>query len=327
MLRTAGLDALIITTTPETHTAVALEAFAAGVDVLAEKPVTLSVADGLRLVQAAREAGRTLGVAENYRRDPMNRLGKALVDSEAIGRPFLATQASSSSGEFVIMTPWRHRKDRGGIVIDMGVHYTDILEYYLGPLDTVVGMQAIVDAERVDSSGQRHPADAEDLSVGVLRYRSGAIANWLLSLAGRGEPWFTRAFYGTGGSLAVPGDRSGKPLGLFQRRAGADTAVPEDELLALVPGFALDATTAALFGGERLTRYDLPWADIDANLLGIEQADFVDAIANGREPEVTGEQGLRSLALVQALLESERLGRMVTLEEMLQPAATTERHA
>jgi len=52
-------------------------------------------------------------------------------------------------------------------------------------------------------------------------------------------------------------------------------------------------------------------------LLGIEQADFVDAIARHREPEVTGEQGLRSLALVVGLLESERLGRMVSVAEML----------
>ncbi len=324
MLRAARLDALIITTTPETHTAVALAAFAAGVDVLAEKPITLSVADGVRLVEAARAAGRTLGVAENYRRDPINRLGQALVAGGAIGRPFLATQASSGSGGFVIMTPWRHRRDRGGIVIDMGVHYTDILEYYLGPLETLVGMSAIVDAQRVDKQGQLHPADAEDLSVGVLRFRSGAIANWLLSLAGRGEGTFTRAFYGTGGSLAVPGDRSGKPLRLFQRRAGQDEGVPPDELLKLVPDFALDPTTAALFGGERLSAYDLPWADIDANLLGIEQADFVDAIVQGRAPEVTGAQGLRSLAAVVGLLESERLGRIITLDEMLQPAPTTE---
>ena len=51
----------------------------------------------------------------------------------------------------------------------------------------------------------------------------------------------------------------------------------------------------------------MAWADIDANLLGIEQADFVDAVVNNREPEVTGEQGLRSLALVFGLLESEKL--------------------
>ncbi len=318
MTRAVKLDGLIITTTPETHTAVALQAFEAGIHVMAEKPITLTVAEGVKLVEAGKKFGRKLAVAENYRRDPINRLGKALVDSGAIGTPFLATQASSGSGEFVVITPWRHRKDRGGIVIDMGVHYTDILEFYLGPIDTVVGMNAIVDQQRIDAQGTAHPADAEDLSVGVMRFRTGAIANWMLSMAGRGEGLFSRMIYGTGGSLNIPGDRSGKPLGLFQRRAGKDVAVPQDELLNLVPDFALDATTAALFGNERLTTYDMAWADIDANLLGIEQADFVEAVVNNREPEVTGEQGLRSLALVFGLLESERLNRMVTLDEVLQ---------
>lgn len=319
MLRDMRLEAIIITTTPETHTEVALKAFAAAVDVLAEKPVTLTVADGVRLVAAARAAGRTLAVAENYRRDPINRLGKALVEAGAIGRPFLATQATSGSGEFVIMTPWRHRQDRGGIVIDMGVHYTDLLEYFLGPIDTVVGMHAIVDAQRLDARGVSHPADAEDLSVGVMRFRSGAIANWLLSLAGRGQASFARILYGSGGSLSLPPDRSGQPLSLVQRRAGVDVPVPQAELLDLAPDFALDPLTAALFGGERLTHYDLPWTEIDANLLGIEQADFVSAIVNHRDPEVTGEQGLRSLAAVVGLLEAQRLGRMVTLDELLQP--------
>lgn len=318
MTRAVKLDGLIITTTPETHTEVALKAFEAGMDVMAEKPITLTVAEGVRLVEAAKQAGRKLAVAENYRRDPINRLGKALVDSGAIGRPFLATQASSGSGEFVVITPWRHRKDRGGIVVDMGVHYTDILEYYLGPIDTVVGMNAIVDEQRVDQQGVMHPADAEDLSVGVMRFRNGAIANWMLSMAGRGEGLFSRVIYGTGGSLNIPGDRIGKPLGLFQRQAGKDISIPVEELLKLVPDFALDATTAALFGSERLTSYAMAWADIDANLLGIEQADFVDAVVNDRQPEVTGEQGLRSLALVFGLLESERLKRMVTLDEVLQ---------
>jgi predicted dehydrogenase len=318
MKQSLSLDGIIVTTTPETHTHVALQAFDAGIDVMVEKPITLTVSEGVRLVEAAKQAGRKLAVAENYRRDPINRLGKALVDSGAIGRPFLATQASSGAGEFVVITPWRHRKDRGGIVIDMGVHYTDILEFYLGPIDTVVGMNAVVDAQRIDQQGVRHPADAEDLSVGVMRFRSGAIANWLLSMAGRGEPLFSRMIYGTHGSLSIPGDRTGKPLGLFQRCDGKDVAIPPEELLGLVPDFALDDTTAALFGGERLTSYDMAWADIDASLLAIEQADFVNAVMNDREPEVTGEQGLRSLALVFGLLESECLNRMVTLDEVLQ---------
>ncbi len=180
-------------------------------------------------------------------------------------------------------------------------------------------MHAIVDAQRLDARGVSHPADAEDLSVGVMRFRSGAIANWLLSLAGRGQASFARILYGSGGSLSLPPDRSGQPLNLVQRRAGVDVPVPQAELLDLAPDFALDPLTAALFGGERLTHYDLPWTEIDANLLGIEQADFVSAIVNHRDPEVTGEQGLRSLAAVVGLLEAQRLGRMVTLDELLQP--------
>src|SRR5262249_2884677 len=145
-------------------TDVAIKAFEAGIDVLCEKPLTLTVGEGVRLVEAAKKAGRKLGTAENYRRDPINRLGKALLDAGAIGRPFLMTQQSAGSGEFVIITPWRHRKDRGGIVIDMGVHYMDILEYYLGEIESVVGMNAIVDPLRTDSQGAQHEADAEDLS-------------------------------------------------------------------------------------------------------------------------------------------------------------------
>ncbi|MBA3872109.1 MAG: Gfo/Idh/MocA family oxidoreductase [Anaerolineae bacterium] len=318
MLKATKLDGIIVTTSPEMHTEVAEKAFDAGIHVMVEKPITLTVSEGVRLVEAGKKANRKLAVAENYRRDPINRLGKALIESGAVGTPFLATQESNGGGEFVIITPWRHRKDRGGIVIDMGVHYTDILEFYLGPIDTVAGMNAIVDKQRTDHHGTKHEADAEDLSVGVMRFQNGAIANWLLNVAGRGEGSFSRMIYGTSGSLAIPGDRTGKPLRLVQRRDGKDVTVEQEDLLKLVPDFHLDDVTAALFKGDRLTTYDMTWADIDANLLGIEQSDFVDAAINNREPEVTGEQGLRSLALVFGLLESELLKRMVTLDEILE---------
>jgi predicted dehydrogenase len=315
LVRDAKPDAIIITTTPETHTEIGLEALAAGIHIMAEKPVTLTVAQGRQLVDAAKAARLKLAVAENYRRDPINRLGKALLESGAIGRAFLAMQASSGAGEFVIITPWRHRKDRGGIVVDMGVHYTDILEFYLGPLTEVFAMNTTVDTQRIDKEGKGHPADAEDLSVGVARFQNGALANWMLSMAGRGDSYFHRAIYGTGGSLLIPEDRSGKPLRLSQRRDRQDVAA--EDLLGLVPDFALDDVTAALFGAERLATYSLAWADIDANLLGIEQADFVAAIVQNREPEVTGEQGLRSLAAVFGFLESELVGHPVRVDDMM----------
>lgn len=317
MRATLPLDAISITTLPEAHVDLGIEALQAGVAVMVEKPIALTVRQGMRLVEAARAAGRVLAVAENYRRDPMNRLAKALIEAGAIGTPFLAVQASSGSGEHVIITPWRHLRKRCGIVVDMGVHYTDILEYLLGPIVSVAAMNAVVDRQRKAPDGTLHPADAEDLSVGVARFAGGALANWMLSMAGRGEAYFHRAVYGSGGSLVIPMDRTGKPVRLTVRHAGEDRPIGAEEVLALVPDFSLDPTTAALFGAERPTGYALHFADIDANLLAIEYDDFVGAILDRRPPEVTGEDGLRSLALVYGFLESERLGRTVHIDELL----------
>lgn len=311
----AEVRALDIATSPDTHARIGHAALRAGRDLLVEKPITLTIAEGRELVAAAAE--RTLSVAENYRRDPVNRLAKALLDAGAIGRPFLAVQSSSGWGEHVIITPWRHLKRACGIAIDMGVHYADILEYLLGPITTLAGMGAVVDSERIGADGTLFPADAEDLTVGVARFASGALASWTLNVAGRGESHFSRVVYGTRGSLAIPNDRTGAPLKLTVRENGVDRLVPDEELLALVPDFRLDPVTAALFGGERITSYQLAWADTDANLLAIEFDDFAGAILEERQPEVAGADGLRSLAIAYGFLESDRLGRFVTVDELL----------
>ena len=310
-----GLDAIIITTAPDTHAGLGVAALRAGLHVLCEKPLALTVRQGRALIEAAEAAGRTLAVAENYRRDPINRLAKALIEAGAIGRPFLIVQSSSGGADEVIITPWRHRRQRCGIIVDMGVHYTDLFEYFLGPVEAVTGFSAQVDPRRQDAAGAWHAVDAEDLSAGVARFRSGAVGHWLLSLSGCGEGHFSRVIYGTGGSLVIPPDRSGQPLRLTPH--GAAAPLEAEALLALAPDFRLDPTTAALFGGERLASYDLSWAAIDANLLAIEQDDFAEAIRGGRLPEVDGMGGLRALALVYGFLEAERQGRAISADELV----------
>ena len=316
-LADGAIDALDIAAAPNLHLAIARQALAAGLHLLVEKPIALTTRQGLAIVDAGHAAGRVVSVAENYRRDPINRLAKALIDAGAIGSPYLAVQSSSGAGESVIITPWRHRAASGGIAVDMGVHYADILEYLLGPITTVAGLGAVVDAERIAADGSRHPADAEDLAVGVARFASGAIANLVLDMAGRGEGHFTRVIYGSRGSLAIPQDRTGRPLTLAVRDAGATRVLDAAETLALVPDFRLDPTTASLFGGDRLAAYDREWAEIDANLLAIEYDDLADAISRGVAPEVDGEQGTRSLAIAYGFLEAERLGRFVAVERLL----------
>lgn len=316
------INALDITTAPALHPPVALEAFAHSIDVMVEKPIALTVSGGREIVDTATRLGRVLSVAENYRRDPINRLAKALLDAGVIGRPYLAAQHFSGWGEKVIITPWRHRKQSGGIAIDMGVHYADILEYFFGEITHVVGMGAIVDATRLAADGSTHPVDAEDLTVGSTRFANGAVASWMLDLAGRGGDAFLRTLYGTGGTIAIPNDRTGSPLVVRSWQDGAPVDLAPHEQLARVPAFRLDPVTAALFGGDRLASYAMTWADIDANLLAIEYDDFARAITTSTPPEVDGAQGLRSLAISYGFLESERTGRILPVTELLDGRST-----
>lgn len=316
-LAATDLDAVDVVTTPQLHPAVAQEAFAHGLHVLVEKPVALTVPDGRAMLAAATAAGRVLAVAENYRLDPMNRLARALLAAGAIGVPYLIEQRFSGWGERVIITPWRHQRASGGIGVDMGVHYADMLEYLLGPLHSLCGMGRVVDAERLGADGARYSADAEDLIVGAARFASGVLASWTLNLAGRSETEFARTIHGPGGTLAIPNDRTGAPLRLTLREGGALREIAPLEQLALVPEFHLGPVASALFGGERLAGYELPWAKTDANLLAIELADFARAIATGQPPETDGAQGLRSLAIAYGFLEADRLGRTVTIDELL----------
>jgi predicted dehydrogenase len=314
---TGQLDGLIVTTSPDLHAPVGIEAFSLGLHVMVEKPIALTVAQGASLVAAAEQANRKLAVAENYRRDPINRLAKALLDAGVLGPLHLFVQSSSGSGERVIITPWRHRKQSGGIVVDMGIHYADLLEFFAGPIRDVFGFSAIVDEQRVDANGAWHEVDAEDLSVGVARFESGAIANWVIDLAGRGQGHFSRVAHGRNGTLSIPHDRSGKALGLTLRRDGQDVAIGPEEQLALVPDFRVDEVTAQLFGGERLGTYQLLFEDIDANLLAIEHADFAAAIVEDRAPEVDGAFGLRSLAISYGFLEAELAGQSMRVDDLV----------
>jgi predicted dehydrogenase len=312
-----AVDGVVVTTMPDSHAQVGAEAFDLGINVMVEKPIALTVEQGIELIAAAEKTGRKLAVAENYRRDPINRLAKALIEAGVLGSIHLAIQSSSGSGERVIITPWRHRKESGGIVVDMGIHYADLLEYFVGPIRSVYGLNATIDQRRVDAEGTWHEVDAEDLSVGVARFENGAIGNYLIDCAGRGEGHFSRLIYGSRGSLSIPHDRSGKQLKLSLRKNGSDTAIGPDEQLALVPDFELDDVTAQLFGGKRLGSYELSFADIDANLLAIEQDDFASAIVNDRQPEVDGHFALRSLAIAYGFIESELVGRPLDVDTLV----------
>jgi len=319
-----GLDALDIVTEPAPHHVVALAALSAGKHVIIEKPLGVTVKASRSIVDAAREAGRTLAVAENFRRDPINRMAKSVLEAGAIGEPNLVIQ-TCMHGEDKSGTAWKHEKLGGGFPLEVGVHYADLLLHHFGEVEEVFAYTRIFEPARARSAelwGLYEHLEAslpdevsktsEDTVLGVCRFASGAFGQWALSDAGSMASWRERRVFGSRGSLQVPSERTGLPLSVSLRTGATLTG---QEALDLVPGYELDELTTRLFGA-RCAAYSLPGRTVNAKLLAIEFEDFARAILEDRPPEVDGEQGLGAVALAYAFCESAWLRAPVSVREV-----------
>ena len=340
-LAAVGVEAVDVTTTPRYHHGVVIEALERGWHVMCEKPAGLTVRSCRRMREAHQGTGLVLSVAENYRRDPMNRLGKALLEAGVIGAPRLMLHNACGGADRMTISVWRHMKDQSGVLLDVGVHFADILEYYLGPAQTVYGQARLHEPRRrnpaagKDDDMTSNPAGiygrwqknmpavfeptAEDAAYGTVTFRNGAVAQFAEDHAAHGQGFFQRVLFGSQGSLTLPNDRSGQAVTVH---LADGQSVAGEAALELVPDFRLEPATAALFGGERLGRYDLPFTEIDPRIIASEHAEFGRAIVHGDAVEVDIEQGLRSVALAYAYLESQALGRAVSLDEVMSGAAS-----
>jgi hypothetical protein len=131
MAQAGSVVGVSITTDTGSHHSVALACLQAGFHVLIEKPLALTIRGCTLVIDAARQRGRVLSVAENYRRDPMNRLARALLADGAIGTPGVMLESRIGGANKLFITPWRHQKMSGTVVFDTGVHNADILHYLI----------------------------------------------------------------------------------------------------------------------------------------------------------------------------------------------------
>ena len=323
-----GLEAADCATDTASHHAVAADLLDLGLHTLCEKPLGLTVRGCKRVIAAAERSGKVLSVAENFRRDPMNRLVRALLDDGAIGDRQLILETSVGGRDTLAITPWRHQKLTGTIPLDAGVHNADILQYYFGDASSAFGQTRLYERTRHvrDTAGPGGfyekwaatlpasvEATGEDAIFGMVTFANGALGHWVQHHAGHGDPFVHRTVFGTRGSIAAPGDRNGRPVRLV---LDDGTDVSDERVLDYAPSYRLDPVAATLFGGERPWTYDLDFPTIDRTLVALEYAELAACIRDGAAPEVDGAVALRAVALVYALFESQVAGRPVTIAEV-----------
>ena len=339
MLAHPHIAAVDVVTDGSTHHHIAAAALQAGKHALVEKPLGITVRACRKIIDAAAHSGAVLATAENYRRDPVNRLALAVIDAGLLGDPFLMMQTSLGGNDVMAATPWRHRKEKGAIGLDMGVHYADIIRYFLGNYRRIFGRGMIVEPVRHRPLHEDHPlisyreqtrtypetvkATGEDSVLAQYEMYSGATVQFTHIGGGRGSRRFERSIHGRWGALDVPRDRSGKAVRL--RLEGQELF--GKEILALLPDFHLNEITSRLFGADGVVyeRPDVPQAEfaLDARLLAIEYHDFGEAILQGRPPEVNGYDGMVAVAAILGAYESAAVGHAVEMADVLSGTVRT----
>ena len=180
LCRCSDVDAVLVTTPNACHLPDVLTAVAAGKPVLCEKPMGMNAGECLRMIEAARNAGVLLGVAQVFRFEESTKRLMERVAAGEIGRPMFARAEFSYPGIEHPRT-WLYNRavSGGGPIADVGVHCIDALRYILQ--DEVV---------QVSAAGQSdaQSGDVESTAILTLQFRRSALATVLVS---------TRAHYRT----------------------------------------------------------------------------------------------------------------------------------
>ena len=209
LLADPAIEVVLNLTTPDAHASVAQAALDAGKSVYNEKPLAIALADGMRLVETAREQGLRLGAAPDTFLGGGLQTCRQLIDEGAIGEPVAATAFMLIPGH----ERWHPQPDfyyqkGGGPLFDMGPYYLTALISLLGPVRRVTGSARVTFPERTISSepraGERIKVEVPTHLAAVLDFVSGPIATLVTSF----DVWASQAprleIYGSQGSLGLP---------------------------------------------------------------------------------------------------------------------------
>jgi UDP-N-acetyl-2-amino-2-deoxyglucuronate dehydrogenase len=264
------MDLVVIGSPSSAHAEQGIAAAERGLHVLVEKPIDVTVARGALLVAAAEKAGVGLGVLFQDRLKPDLVRLREFVRGGGLGRVLLVSARVKwhRPPEYYSASRWRGTKaqDGGAALVNQGIHTVDLLLWLLGPVDRVHALTAT----------QVHSIEGEDVALALLRFASGAVAT--LEATTVAFPGYPRRLEisGTEGTLVVEGDRL----------VAADLRSPVPGLVSAGDGGTASAGTAVV-------------SDATPHRRMIE--DFARAIVAGSPPACDGREGLRSLAVVEAV--------------------------
>ena len=279
-------DGVIIATPNQLHRDNGLACINAGIPILVEKPIADTTAAAHDLITAAKSAGVPVLVGHHRRHNPIIAAAHSAITAGDLGRIVsVHAQFWLYKPDDYFDTDWRRQAGAGPVFINL-IHDIDLLRYLCGEIITVQARQS--------SATREH--NVEDTAVILLEFASGALgtvnvsdtitAPWSWEMTAAENPAYpvTRMdcyrIGGTHGSLSIP------DMALWQHSGSRSWWSP------------IAAQTIFCDEGDPLKR----------------QLDhFCDVIQGAATPLVSGEQGLATLQVIEAIKTAARTGQTVRL--------------
>jgi len=180
ILEDRSIEGIINTTPNAVHLETTRAAAAAGKHVFLDKPIANTIADARAITQACRDAGVVLALGYQRRRESHFRWIRGRVEDGTFGK-LVNAEANISRDRLgkIDLSSWRYSSEGmpGGVMLQIGIHYTDVLEYLMGPIRAVSGRFAQLVL----------PGENPDVASLVIEHENGALSTLNASYASASE--------------------------------------------------------------------------------------------------------------------------------------------
>ena len=187
ILKDSSIDAIINTTPNSVHFETTRMAADAGKHVFLDKPIANTVVEVRAIALACEQSGVVLALGYQRRRESHFRWMKAEIEAGHFGR-LVQAEGNISRDRLGKIDPssWRYRASGmpGGVMLQIGIHYVDVLEMLLGPVARVAGRSAQLVL----------PGDNPDVANLILEHNSGAISSLTASYASASEYYMLNVY-------------------------------------------------------------------------------------------------------------------------------------
>ena len=297
MLNKLDLDAVSVSTYNTTHAEVTVDCLNAGLDVICEKPMSVTLEESVQMAKAAKKNDKILSIGFQPRYDPNIQEITRLVQSGILGDVYYVETGGGRRRGIPGGTFIKKEKAGFGAIADIGCYSLDLALNALGypkPLSVSANSSDHFGTSPQHSIGwDAENFTVEDFGTAFIRLENDITLYFKISWAMHLDSMGSTFFLGTDAGLKCTPSGSGNWAGVWD--GGADSITLYHDLQ------------------DHQTQSPIPTKETNKNIFTEKVRDFVMAVINDKPAPIPGNQIVRNQAVIDGILRSVRKGKEVDI--------------